>query len=423
MVERARARTSGSPSLRVLILTQHFPPEVTAGRFRLEAFTRALVERGHAVHVVCAVPNHPEGEVQAAFRGRLVVRQRQGDLRVTYVWVHTSPTKSLRTRLANYASYAAMAVAAGSFDRAPDVVLATSPPLSVGVAGALVAARHRVPWVLDVRDLWPRAAVVLGELTDARAIRASEGVERWLYRDADHVVAVTESFAKHIRARSPSSRTVDIVPNGTTRQWIRWGEKEADRQGLGLPADRFVLAYAGNLGLYHGLGVAVAAAALLDDDFHLLLVGHGPSRAELERRAAELPDGRVRFTGLMCPERAAEHLRAADALLVSLHPSLSDVLSSKLFDYCAMGRPLLVAAEGETRAVVERADAAVAVSPGSASQLADGIRLLRGDEPLRLRLAANGRTLATEYLRERQAEVMASLLERVARAGRTTRPS
>lgn len=401
--------------MRVLILSQHFPPEITAGRFRVEAFAQALIAGGHEVHVVCAVPNHPEGEIHAAYRGRPVVRQRRGRLRVTYVWVSTSPAKSFRSRLANYVSFAALSSVVAALDRRPDVVLATSPPLSVGVAGALVASRHGSPLVFDVRDLWPKAAVVLGELSNRRAIRIAEAVERWMYREADLVVTVTDSFRRQIAALAPRGASVELVHNGTTAQWLAWGEEEAsDRSILALPEDRFVVAYAGNLGLYHALDTAIDAAGELDDGYQLLLIGHGPLRPELEERAAALPPGRVRFAGLMPPEAAAAHLRAADALLVSLQPSLADVLSSKLFDYCAIGRPVIVAAAGETREVVDRAGAGLTLAPGSPAELANAIRRLSGDRALGERLSAAGRTLAEEYLRERQAETMVSLLESAA---------
>ena len=407
--------------MRVLLVSQHFSPEITAARFRIESFCRALVDRGHDVHVICAVPNHPEGRVHAGYRDRLLVRRRSGRLRVDYVWVSTTPVKSFRTRLANYGSFAAMASAVGSLAGRPDVVLVTSPPLTVGAVGSLLARRHHVPWVMDVRDLWPKAAVVLGELTNSRAIAAAEALERWLYADADAVVACTKSFREEIREKAPPGQEIDLVYNGTTRQWLDWGRQAVRRDGIGIPGDRFVLAYAGNLGLYHSLETAVEAMGLLDDRFQLLLIGHGPLRDRLEEQAAALPPGRVRFTGLMTPETTAAHLCAADALLVSLDHSLTDVLSSKLFDYCATGVPVIVAADGETRDVVESAGAALTVPPESPEELAGAIRLVAADPALRERLASAGRALAADYLRERQAQVMCSVLESVAARGRLGR--
>ena len=120
--------------MRVLIFSQHFTL-VTAARFRIEPFVAALLGSGHEVEVVCAVPNHPEGVIHPEYRGRALVRKRAPGLTVDYVWVRATPLKTLRTRLGLYGSYAAMAVAVGAAAPRPDVVLASSPPLSVGLAG------------------------------------------------------------------------------------------------------------------------------------------------------------------------------------------------------------------------------------------------------------------------------------------------
>lgn len=411
-VAGSAAPTTNLNRMRVLLASQHFAPEVTAARFRIEPFVRGLTGRGHEVDVICAVPNHPEGVIEAGYRGRPLVRKRDDGLRVNYVWVRTDPRKTMRTRLANYGSFTAAAVAVGSMAKRPDVVVASSPPLPVGLAGAMLANRHRVPWVLDVRDLWPKAAIVLGELGNERAIDIAERLERWLYRDADLITTVTEPFRRHIAERSPPQSRIEVVSNGTTREWLRWGERDPDREALGLPADRFVWAYAGNLGLYHGLDVAMDAAELLGDGFQLVLIGHGPLREHLERRAAELPSGCVRLEGLMPPDAAAAYLRASDALLVALRASLTDVVSSKLFDYCAIGGPVIVAAAGETTRLAE--GAALTIPPESPAELAAAVRRLRDDPALRRRLADRGRELAREYLRETQAERFVDLLETVA---------
>src|SRR5690606_7632288 len=144
--------------------------------------------------------------------------------------------------------------------------------------------------------------------------------------------------------------------------------------------------------------VAMDAAELLGAEFQLVLVGHGPLRGELERRAESLPEGCVRFEGLVAPDRAAAYLRSSDALRVALRGTLTDVISSKLFDYCAIGRPVIVAADGETRRIAE--GSALTIPAESAEDLAGALRRLKEDRALRESLAGRGRDLAKEYLRE-----------------------
>ena len=190
--------------MRILLITQYFTPEVTAARARLHAFAQGLAELGHEVEVICELPNHPEGVVRDGYRRRAVVHRELDGFRVSYVYVSASPKKTFARRLALYGSFAASATVAGSAMRRPDVILVSSPPLPAAAAAAAIAARHRVPWVFDVRDLWPEAAVVLGELSNPRAIRAAERLEHRLYRErgGDH-----DGDGAVQRARSPRIST------------------------------------------------------------------------------------------------------------------------------------------------------------------------------------------------------------------------
>jgi glycosyltransferase involved in cell wall biosynthesis len=402
--------------MRVLLLTQYFIPEVTAARARLHAFATGLAERGHDVDVVCEVPNHPSGVIREGFRGRLLVRRRLDGFRANYVWVRARPEKTFVNRILFYGSYAASATAAGLALPRPDVVLASSPPLPAGAAAALVAAGRRAPFVLDVRDLWPEAAVILGELNNERAIRLAERLERTLYRRAAAITTVTRPFAREIADRVADPAKIELIPNGTTRTWLAAGEAEVDRSELGLPDDGFIWLYAGNLGIAQGLEAAIDAAAALGDEFRLVLVGDGPERAALKRRADELPDGSVVFTGLVEPELAARYMRAADALLVSLdaQPALEKFVPSKLFDCCAVGRPVVLAARGEAPRLAGEADAALTVPPADVDALVHAIGRLRDEPETADRLAAAGRRFAASYLRENQVDALEQVLIRVA---------
>lgn len=403
-------------ALRILIFSQFYPPELVAGAVRVHSFASALAAADHDVTVVSEAPNHPAGVVLPAYRGRPAQRRRAGRLQVWYVSVVTRPVKSTRTRLVFYASYAAMASAVGLLLPAPDVVLGSSPPLPVGVASALAAWRHRVPWVLDVRDLWPDAAVAAGELSDGSLLRLAGRLERRLYESAAAITTTTEPFREAILQRTTPGTRVDVLPNGTTRFWLDAAGLDVNRRELGLPEDRFVWTYAGNVGLVQGLDAVVDAAARLGDGFQLLIVGDGPARAELEVRTRQLRPGVVVWRPLVPPAMAARYLRASDALLVSLdgHPVLSDFVPSKMFDYCAVGRPVIVSAGAEPRRLIAAAGAGLGVVPGDTDALAATVRRLRDQPALRDRLGAAGRAFAQANLRGRQSDRMRVLLETVA---------
>lgn len=402
--------------MRILILTQHFTPEITAARSRLHPIAELLAKRGHEVEVLTAVPNHPQGVIREEFRGKLVARRELDGFRVRHVWVWASPRKTMSTRLRLYGSYATMATIAGFVSSKPDVIFASSPPLPVAAAAMAVAFRHRVPWVMDVRDLWPEVAVVLGELNDSRMIRAAERLEKRLYRSAAAIVTVTDSFCSDIAAKTSDGAKISVIRNGTTPLWLGLGGTEVNRIPLGLPTNRFVWTYAGNVGIAQGLEVAIDAAAELDDGYQLLIIGSGPMLERMKQRAEALPPGRVVFHDLVEPALAAHYLRASDATLVPLAslPEMEKFVPSKLFDCCAVGRPVILAAEGESRQLAERAGAVYPVPPGDPGALATAVRELRSDPELRKELGERGSAFASQFLRERQIGRLEEVLRAVA---------
>jgi glycosyltransferase involved in cell wall biosynthesis len=401
--------------LRILLFSQHFAPEITAAVTRVHPIAKLLAERGHEVRVIAAVPNHPEGVIHDGYRRRAVARRQLDGFEVRYAWVRTSPDKGITSRLLLYGTYAAMAAAVGSASRRPDVIFASSPPLPTAAAAAVVARRHRAPWVFDVRDPWPEAAVALGELTNPRLIRAAEWLERRLYASAAAIITVTEPFRADIATRVDDPGKISVIPNGTTQMWLNAGTQEVDRGALGLPGDRFLWTYAGNVGIAQGLDAAIDAAAVLGDEFELMVIGAGPMLAELRERAKRC-GGRVSFRDLMQPADAARYLRASDALLVPLgnRPALAKFVPSKLFDCCAVGRPVIVSAQGEAPRLAREAGAALTVPPGDPEALAMAVRRLRDKPELREQLAGNGRAFAAGYLRERQVERLEELLRLLA---------
>ena len=405
--------------MRVLFFSQHFPPEITAGAMRVNAIAEGLASWGNDVEVICAVPNHPQGVTHPAYRGRRVVRERVGRLRVTRVWVHTRPRKTVATRLANYASYASMATAVGSRARRPDVVIASSPPLPVAAAAAAVARRHRCPWVLDVRDLWPDIALVLGQLEEGPVLEAGRRLERFLYRDAAAITAVTAPFLTHTEERGGAGK-VRVIQNGTTDTYLDAIRKEPDRRQLGLSAERFIWSYLGNLGLAQGLDAAVAAARLLGDEFELLLLGEGPMRKQLADQAGGSDIGHVVFHDLVPPTEAALYMRASDALLVPLadSPDLADYVPSKLFDCCAVGRPVILATTGESARLAGSADAVFSVPPGNADRIAAAVRSVRDDPELAEHLGRNARAFAEQNTRRAGVDAMVELLSGLVVQGR-----
>lgn len=392
--------------MHVLLVSQYFRPEVGATQNRLGTFADGLVALGHRVSVVCEQPNHPAGVFRPGFGRRPLARERDGALTVTRTWVATSPRKTTARRMAFYATFAAGAGALTLAARDVDVVLASSPPLPGALAAAAAARTRRLPYVLDVRDIWPAAAEALGELSNRRLLRAFEAAERWLYRGAARVTATTRPFCRHVDAATGRAISVHL-PNGALDELVA------------LPHDQppgrspLTVGYAGNLGIAQGLEIVLdAAERLRGRPVRFVLVGDGPLRAGLERERRRRGLDAVELRPALPVAEIGGFLLSCDALLVPLrdHPVLADFIPSKLYDAMAVGRPVIVAARGEAGAIVREHGCGLEVAPESGEQLAAAIGRLLGDRALRERLGSAGKRAAGAYARSRQIELLEQLL-------------
>ncbi|HZS25145.1 MAG TPA: glycosyltransferase [Gaiellaceae bacterium] len=397
--------------LRVLIVSQYFPPEVGATQSRMQAFAEYLARRGHDVTVIAEFPNHPVGVVPPEYRGRLVEVDRSNPYKVVRVWVRASTEKTQRTRLSFYTSFMAMAALMSPLAGRADVVVATTPPLFTGLAGLAVARAMRAPFVLDVRDLWPAAATSLNQISGGVPTRVAELIERRLYRSASAVVAVTQPFCEHvdaIRGRPPATR---LIPNGTLDRFF----EETHRDRLGVPEDRYLVTFAGTLGIAQALPSAIDAAARVNGDADFAFVGEGPVKQIVEVKARGLTN--VHFHPQIALEEVTPVLAGSDALLVTLsaHPTFRQFVPSKLIDFMAVGRPVILAAAGESAALVEQSRAGVVVPPEDPDALAEAVRWLRAHPDEAAEMGRRGRAFARGRLRSAQAAELEELLLGLAR--------
>ena len=392
--------------MHVLIASQYFRPEAGATQNRLGTFADGLIQRGHTVTVVCEQPNHPAGVFHPGFGRRPLMTERDGALTIHRTWVATSARKTTARRLAFYGTYAGGAAALTLAARRADVLFATSPPLP-GALGAAAAARaRRLPYVLDVRDIWPAAAEALGELSDGLVLRAFERAERWLYRNAACVTATTRPFCRHIDAVAGREISAHL-PNGALDELVERPRLVASGHGP------FTIGYAGNFGIAQGLGIVLDAAdELRDEDVRFVLVGAGPLNEQMREQRERRRLTSVQMQAGIPVAQVGDFLLSCDALLVPLrdHPLLEDFIPSKLYDAMAVGRPVLVAARGEAAALVREHGCGLEVAPEDGMQLAQAVRTLMADRGLTQRLGDAGKHAASAYARSRQVDRLEQIL-------------
>jgi glycosyltransferase involved in cell wall biosynthesis len=401
-----------SQTLRIILLSQYFPPEIGATQSRMQAFAEYLAARGHKVTVVAEFPNHPHGVIPDRYRGHVIEDDRSNDYRVLRVWVKTNPEKTQGTRLALYLSYMALATAVAPTAGRADVVVATSPPLFTGIAGALLARLNGAPFVLDVRDLWPAAAEALSQISGGWVNRGALVLERRLYREAATVVAVTRPFCDHIdRLRGKPPGTI-AIPNGTLELFFDARGDEAARRELGADDGQFIVTFAGTHGIAQALPRVIDAAELAGDRFLFSFVGEGPIKAAVEREVAERRLENVCFHGQVPLPQTPRLLASSDALLVPLsaHPTFTQFVPSKMVDFMAVGRPVVLSAAGEAARLLKRAGGGVAVAPERPEELVSALRWLADHPAEAEEMGRAGRAFAYNRLRARQAERLERVL-------------
>ena len=367
--------------MRVLILSQYYTPEPVPKPSEL---AQALVERGHGVSVLTGYPNYPSGDLYEGFRLRPFQRDVIDGVPVVRAFEYPYHGTRAIGRMLNYASFMLAAPIAGLLAPRCDVIYVWHPPLTVGVAAAVIARMRRIGFVYDVQDIWPESAVLSGLLKPGPLVRLMSWLERVVYRQADHLLVVTEGARDNLIAKGvpPEKVTVGrhwiddrvIVPadestRNTTRAAHGWN-------------DRFVLVFAGNIGLVQGLETIVDAAAALPDasDALFAIVGDGTDRQRLQEMVAARGLGhRVQFLDRRPMDAMPALFAAADALLVHLRRSeLSRlVIPTKTLAYLAASRPIIMAMEGAAADLVAEAEAGIVLPSEDAPRLVDAIERLR----------------------------------------------
>lgn len=410
--------------MKILYVSQYFPPEMGAPAARVYELSRNWVEAGHHVTVLTGFPNHPTGIVPDDYRRqmrRFTTRERVDGIEVVRTWLYPAPNRRPVERMLNYSSFCISACLRGLFLDRPDMVIATSPQLLVGLSGWWIGRLKRCPIVFEVRDLWPESLLASGiGREDSLLIRCLEQVTSFLYRRCDRIVVVTEAFKANLMARRglPEEK-IAVIENGVETELFSPDKDGAVlRKSHGLDG-RFVVSYIGTIGYAHGLDIILQAARRLHEilpEALFLLVGEGAEKEKLEQLAQREGLRNIRFLPQQPRDRIPLFINASDVCLVLLRKAelFTTVLPSKMLEFMACGRPVVLGVDGQARRILDQAHAGVCITPGDADALVQAVMTLHRDPALRRRLGENGREFIVKHFsREQKADQYLGVLEAV----------
>jgi glycosyltransferase involved in cell wall biosynthesis len=411
--------------MHVLLIHQAFASLDEPGGTRHHELALHLAEHGHRVTVIASKVSYLTGKQTPPSllgRGRRnrVAPGGVGGVTILRAYTYAALHKSFVHRIFAFFSFMFSSFWLGLKVKEVDLVWGTSPPIFQGVTAWTLARIKRVPFLFEVRDLWPAFAVAVGVLRNPTLIRLSEWLERFLYARAARVMVNSPGFLDHVKARG--AKRVELVPNGAdTRMFDPYARGETFRKKHGLEG-KFIALYAGAHGMSNDLGVVLDAASHLRHcpEIALVLLGDGKEKPVLIARAAEMKLDNVHFIPPVPKSEMDEALAAADACIGILKPveMYKTVYPNKIFDYMAAGRPTILAMEGVIREVVQAADAGIVIPPGDAGAMADAIRLLTSNCAMGQRMGLSGRAFVEQHFdRVRLAEKLRVIVERMGEDG------
>lgn len=389
--------------MKILYISQYFPPEMGAPSARASELARHWAAAGDDVSVLTGFPNHPTGVVPPEWRSRLrrlAYHEKLAGVDVYRTWLWPLPNGKSHERMRNYASFCISAALRGMTLPRPDVIIASSPQLLVGLSGWWLAFSRQIPFVFEVRDLWPESLAAVGLGGENSLLHHTlSAVAKFLYQRADRIVVVTPAFKDHLiaRWRLPADK-IDVVENGVeTDLFTPAAGSSMSELKKKLGADsRFLVCYIGTMGMAHGLETLLDAAARLQSESPnvlFLLIGEGAEKERIQSLAHSRRLMNVRFLEQQPREKIPAFISASDACLVLLKKTdvFKTVIPTKMLEFMSCARPVILGVEGQAQQIIEDAGAGLVIPPEDANALASAIKQLERNRDLARALGEKGR--------------------------------
>jgi len=358
-----------------------------------------MIGLGHEVTILTGMPNYPTGRIFPEYRGKLLMTERYEGMRVVRTWMYPTTSVGFVKRTASQLSFAVTSALLGPLRLGQyDCALIGSPPLFLALSACILKRVVSCPYVMVVADLWPEVAIETGALRNPRAIKLAKWLEMVFYRNALAVVTQTPGQAANIRARYPRTRTHVVTGGVDVDMFSPDFRSDEIRREFGVDG-KIAVVYFGLHGFAQGLDVILDAAARLThrDDIRFLTIGSGAVKGELVERAAKLGLDNLKFHDPVPRARIPAIAASMDIGLVSLGKGVPKAtMPTKIYEVMASGRPVIVAADGESQQLVRDEELGLAVAAGADEELAAAIEALADDADRRHRCAANGLRVARE---------------------------
>ena len=408
--------------MHILFLTDNFPPEVNAPASRTYEHAKEWVKAGEKVTVITCAPNFPSGRVYAGYRNKIWQSEIVDGIRVIRVWSFIAANEGFSKRILDYISYMFTSFIASFFVSKVDIVVGTSPQFFTVVSAWMVAGFKRVPFVFELRDLWPESVRAVGAMQETRMLHYFEKLELFLYSRADAIVPVTHSFKHNLESRGVDAAKIHVITNGVDTEKFNYRGKDSTLlKDLGLEG-KFVAGYIGTHGMAHRLENILEAAKLTQDHEHgkniqFIFLGEGAAKEKITLLARELGLKNIAFLDNVRKDEVVRYWSILDLAIINLkkNEAFKSVIPSKMFEAMGMGIPILHAVHGESAEIVLSTGAGIVVEPENSKLLSEEIlRLSRNLNTLE-EMSQNGQAASLKFDRGLLAGMMHTVLKNLTR--------
>lgn len=400
--------------MRILFISDNFPPEFNAPASRTHEHARYWVKWGHDVTVITCAPNFPDGKVFEGYKNNWCYSEIIDGIKVVRVKTYIAANKGFLLRILDYLSFMASSFFFGLFCKRPDIIIATSPQFFAAVGGWFLSAIRRVPFIFELRDLWPASIVAVGVAKESWLIKLFERLELFLYKNSKLIIVLTNSFKADLTSRGISENKIHVITNGVDNQIYSPRPKDKILLEQLELSGKFIFGYIGTLGMAHGLDSVLKVADKLrkNTNIHFLFVGSGAERKSLVKMAEDMNLSNVTFVPPQPKSEIPNYLGICDISLVHLnnHPVFKTVIPSKIFEAMAMGIPILLALpEGEASSIIRNTGSGYCLTPGDTSLFCEVVNYLYESPDQLIKYGKAGREGSFRFSRELMAKKMESV--------------
>ena len=368
--------------MKILFLTDNFPPEVNAPATRTYEHCKEWVKQGTDVTVITCAPNFPQGKVYKGYKNKLIQKETIDGIKVIRVWTYITANEGFLKRIIDYISFSISSFFAGLFVKT-DIIIATSPQFFTAISGRWLSFFKQKPWIMEIRDLWPESVKTVSAMGNSKIFTFFEWIEMRLYKNATKLITVTDTFKERISARGINKEKISVVKNGANLDLFKPQKKNLNLlKNLNLQG-KFVVGYIGTHGMAHKLDFILNSIAhITDEDIHFLFVGTGAEKQNLLKLAKKLNLKNTTFLDPIKKHEVPDYISITDATLVPLKKSdtFKTVIPSKIFETSAMQKPILLGVEGESKKIIEDFNAGVSFEPENKTDFLEKLYFLKNNK-------------------------------------------